>query len=34
VITDLDPTFEVRAGDELVVAGTDEGTNRFTEIYG
>jgi Trk K+ transport system NAD-binding subunit len=31
VVTDLGPEFTVREGDELVIAGTDEGTNRFTE---
>jgi Trk K+ transport system NAD-binding subunit len=31
VFTDLGPEFRVEAGDELVVAGTDEGTSRFTE---
>ncbi|GAB6861521.1 potassium channel family protein [Haloplanus litoreus] len=31
VVTDLGPEFVVREGDELVIAGTDEGTNRFTE---
>ncbi|WP_256300325.1 potassium channel family protein [Haloarchaeobius salinus] len=32
VITDLGPSFRVAAGDELIVAGTDAGTNRFTEL--
>lgn len=31
VITDLGPEFRFQVDDELVVAGTDEGTNRFTE---
>jgi Trk K+ transport system NAD-binding subunit len=31
VLTDIGPDFRVRSGDELVVAGTDEGINRFTE---
>ncbi|WP_251329969.1 potassium channel family protein [Haloplanus pelagicus] len=31
VVTDLGPEFRIRDGDELVIAGTDEGTNRFTE---
>ena len=31
VVTDLGPEFMVREGDELVIAGTDQGTNRFTE---
>ncbi len=34
VVTDLGPEFRVREGDRLVVAGTDEGTNRFTELLG
>jgi Trk K+ transport system NAD-binding subunit len=31
VITDVGPEFSVEAGDELVVAGTDDGIQRFTE---
>jgi len=31
-ITDLDPEFVILEGDELVVAGTHEGINRFTEL--
>ncbi|QLH75957.1 TrkA family potassium uptake protein [Halosimplex rubrum] len=34
VVTDLGPDFRVREGDELVVAGPDEATNRFTEVFG
>lgn len=34
VITDLSPEFRIHEGDELVVAGTDEGTNRFVELLG
>jgi Trk K+ transport system NAD-binding subunit len=34
VLTDLGPDFRIQRGDELVVAGTDEGTNRFTELLG
>ncbi|MFB6176079.1 MAG: TrkA family potassium uptake protein, partial [Halobaculum sp.] len=34
VLTDVGPDFRVRAGDELVIAGTDEGTNRFRELLG
>jgi Trk K+ transport system NAD-binding subunit len=34
VRTDLGPDFRVEEGDVLVVAGTDEGTNRFTELLG
>ncbi|WP_135806584.1 potassium channel family protein [Halorussus marinus] len=32
VITDLDPDFRLRDGDDVVVAGTDEGVNRFTTL--
>ncbi|WP_338742006.1 potassium channel family protein [Haloplanus salilacus] len=31
VVTDLGPDFRIEEGDELVIAGTDGGTNRFTE---
>ena len=34
VQTELGPEFRVQAGDELVVAGTDEGVNRFRELLG
>jgi Trk K+ transport system NAD-binding subunit len=34
VRTDLGPDFRIQNGDTLVVAGTDEGTNRFTELVG
>ena len=34
VVTDLDPEFRTQAGDELIVAGPDEATNRFTEVFG
>ncbi len=34
VLTDLGPDFRVRAGDKLVIAGTDEGTNQFRELLG
>jgi Trk K+ transport system NAD-binding subunit len=34
VVTDLGPDFRIQHGDELVIAGTDEGTNRFTELLG
>lgn len=34
VLSDLGPSFRIRGGDELVVAGTDEGINRFTETFG
>ncbi|GAA0235542.1 potassium channel family protein [Haladaptatus pallidirubidus] len=32
VITDLGPTFTVRSDDQLIIAGTDEDTNRFAEL--
>jgi Trk K+ transport system NAD-binding subunit len=32
--TDVGPEFRVEAGDELILAGTDEGTRRFTERMG
>jgi Trk K+ transport system NAD-binding subunit len=31
VITEVGPEFSVEAGDELIVAGTDDGIKRFTE---
>lgn len=31
LLTDLGPEFRIEAGDELIVAGTDEGTRRFNE---
>jgi len=34
VITDLGPEFAVETDDELVIAGTDEGTNAFLELFG
>ncbi|PSQ19275.1 metal transporter [Halobacteriales archaeon QS_8_69_26] len=34
VFTDVGPRFRVETGDEVVVAGTDEGTNRFVELLG
>ncbi|WP_436928431.1 potassium channel family protein [Halosimplex halobium] len=34
VVTDLGPDFRARSGDELIVAGPDEATNRFTEVFG
>jgi Trk K+ transport system NAD-binding subunit len=34
VYTELGPDFEVREDDELIIAGTDEGTNRLTELLG
>jgi Trk K+ transport system NAD-binding subunit len=33
VFSDLDGDFRIQSGDEVVVAGTDEGTNRFIERY-
>jgi Trk K+ transport system NAD-binding subunit len=34
VLTDLGPEFRVRDDDQLVIAGTDEGVNRFAERFG
>ncbi|WP_436907365.1 potassium channel family protein [Halosimplex marinum] len=34
VVTDLGPDFRAHSGDELIVAGPDEATNRFTEVFG
>lgn len=34
VRTDVGPDFRIQDGDELVVAGTDEGVNRFSELLG
>ena len=34
VRTDIRPDFRVQGGDELVVAGTDEGVNRFSQLLG
>ncbi|MFB6142456.1 MAG: TrkA family potassium uptake protein [Halorientalis sp.] len=34
VRTDVGPDFRVEAGDDLIVAGTDAGTNRFVELLG
>ncbi|WP_284006851.1 potassium channel family protein [Haloarcula pelagica] len=34
VLTELGPDVDIRRGDELVVAGTDEGVTRFRELFG
>jgi Trk K+ transport system NAD-binding subunit len=34
VLTDLGPGFPVQHGDEVIIAGTTEGTNRFHELLG
>jgi len=34
LFTDLGPEFRIETGDELIVAGTDEGTRRFNERMG
>ncbi|WP_459194445.1 potassium channel family protein [Halosimplex sp. J119] len=34
VLTDLGPDFRPQTDDDLVVAGPDEATNRFTEVFG
>jgi len=31
--TDLGPEFRIQRADELIVAGTDQGTNRFVELF-
>jgi K+/H+ antiporter YhaU regulatory subunit KhtT len=33
VFTDLGPDFRIEAGDELVVAGTEDGTAAFLDAY-
>ncbi|MEF8821664.1 MAG: NAD-binding protein [Halovenus sp.] len=33
LITDLGAGFRIRTDDELILAGTDEGTNRFVELF-
>ena len=33
LVTDMGPEFVVRAGDELVLAGTDSGINRFNALF-
>lgn len=33
VLTDIGPDFGFGPDDELVIAGTDDGTNRFIELY-
>lgn len=33
VITDIDPDMRLREGDTIVIAGTDDGTNRFAEQF-
>lgn len=32
VITDIHPELRIRSGDSLIIVGTDEDTNRFTEL--
>ncbi|MEF8813206.1 MAG: NAD-binding protein [Halovenus sp.] len=34
LLTDLGPGTRIEAGDELIVAGTDTGANRFVELFG
>jgi len=34
LLTDLGPDFRIQRGDELVVVGTDDDTNRFVERFG
>lgn len=33
-LIDLDPDFRFRSGDQVVIAGTDTGTNQFAELFG
>ncbi|MFW6435347.1 MAG: potassium channel family protein [Halovenus sp.] len=33
LLTDLGASFRIRTDDELILAGTDEGTNRFVELF-
>lgn len=33
VLTEIGPEFRLRSGDELVIAGTDDGTNRFVRLF-
>ena len=34
VLSDIGPDIRVEDGDELIIAGTDGGVQRFTELYG
>ena len=34
VLSDIGPAVRVEDGDELIIAGTDDGVQRFTELYG
>ena len=34
VLSDIGPDIRVEDGDELIIAGTDDGVQRFTELYG
>jgi Trk K+ transport system NAD-binding subunit len=34
ILTDLGPDFRVERGDALIIAGTDEGTQKFVELLG
>jgi len=34
VITDVGPDVRIEAGDELIIAGTDDGVHRFNELMG
>lgn len=33
VVTEFGPEFRFRGDDELIIVGTDEGTNRFMEVF-
>jgi K+/H+ antiporter YhaU regulatory subunit KhtT len=34
LLTDLGPAFRIETGDDLIIAGTDDGTRRFVELLG
>jgi len=34
LLTDLEPDTRIQEGDDVIVAGTDAGTARFTELFG
>jgi Trk K+ transport system NAD-binding subunit len=34
VLTDIDPDMRFRVDDAVIIAGTDDGTNRFAELFG
>jgi K+/H+ antiporter YhaU regulatory subunit KhtT len=34
LLTDLGPAFRIETGDDLIIAGTDDGTRLFVELLG